>query len=80
MTSIANTIDGKDPSDNKTDGHCPMKYRLFVVGGVRWQDLSEICAGPNCVRAVNLVLTKIIPPSEICREDFHAIQKAMQQQ
>ena len=79
MTSIANKVDGKDLSDNKTDGHCPMKTRLLATG-VCWQDLSEICAGPNFVRAVNLVLTKIIPPSEICREGFHAIQKAMQQQ
>ena len=57
MTSIANKVDGKDLSDNKTDGHCPMKTvsKTRLASGVSWQDLSEICAGPNCVRAMYLV-------------------------
>ena len=77
MPSIANKVDGKDPSDNKTDGHCPMKKLMFATG-VRWQDLSEKGTGPNCVRAMHLVLKKIIQPAEMCKGNFDAIQKAMQ--
>ena len=77
MTSIANKIDGKDRSDNKIDEDCPMTTSKEYTTGVCWQHLAEI-RSPNCVRAVNLVLTKTIPPAEVRKEEFDAIQKAMQ--
>ena len=77
MPRVPNKIDGKDRSDNKIDEDCPMTTSKVYTTGVCWQDLAEI-RSPNCVRAVNLVLTKTIPPAEVRKEEVDAMQTAMQ--
>ena len=77
MTSIANKVDGKDLSDNKIDEGYPMTTSRVCTTGACWQDLAEI-RSPNCARAVNLVLTKTTPPADVHKEEFDAIQQAMQ--